>query len=245
MKKQQVLLEIRKLRKSFGGILAVSDVEFQVKEGEILGLIGPNGAGKTTLFNLISGYYFADSGAILFGGEDIGGLKPHVICRKGITRTFQMVRPFTRLSVFENVKVGAFNKTRNFDETKQRALKAMEFMNLLEKRDILTGQLTLADLKRLELARALATQPTVLLLDEVMAGLTPKETEDIVKLVKKIHDQGITLLIIEHVMRAVMSLSDRVIVLNQGEKIAEGTPIEVSRNERVIQSYLGEEWSVA
>jgi branched-chain amino acid transport system ATP-binding protein len=245
MKKQQVLLEIRKLRKSFGGILAVSDVEFQVKEGEILGLIGPNGAGKTTLFNLISGYYFADSGAILFGGEDIGGLKPHVICRKGITRTFQMVRPFTRLSVFENVKVGAFNKTRNFDETKQRALKALEFMNLLEKRDILTGQLTLADLKRLELARALATQPTILLLDEVMAGLTPKETEDIVRLVKKIHDKGITLLIIEHVMRAIMSLSDRVIVLNQGEKIAEGTPVEVSRNERVIRSYLGEEWSGA
>lgn len=245
MKKQQVLLEIRKLRKSFGGILAVSDVEFQVKEGEILGLIGPNGAGKTTLFNLISGYYIADSGAILFGGEDIVGLKPHVICKKGITRTFQMVRPFTKLSVFENVKVGAFNKARNFDETKQRCVKALEFMNLLKKRDILTRQLTLADLKRLELARALATQPTLLLLDEVMAGLTPKETEDIVRLVKKIHDQGVTLLIIEHIMRAIMSLSDRVIVLDQGEKIAEGTPVEVSKNERVIQSYLGEEWSVA
>ena len=242
---QQVLLEIRKLRKSFGGLLAVSDVEFQIKEGEILGLIGPNGAGKTTLFNLISGYYFADSGEILLGGEDICGLKPHVICRKGITRTFQMVRPFTRLSVFENVKVGAFNKARSFGETQKRTLKALEFMNLLEKKDILTGQLTLADLKRVELARALATQPTILLLDEVMAGLTPKETEDIVRLVRKIHDQGITLLIIEHVMRAVMSLSERVIVLDQGEKIAEGTPVEVSRNQKVIQSYLGEEWSFA
>lgn len=242
---QNVLLEIRKLRKSFGGLLAVSDVELQVKEGEILGLIGPNGAGKTTLFNLISGYYFADSGAILFGKEDICGLKPHEICKKGITRTFQMVRPFTRLSVFENVKVGAFNRTRDFDETKQRTVETLEFMNLLEKRNISTGQLTLADLKRVELARALATQPTILLLDEVMAGLTPKETEDIVKLVKKIHDQGITLLIIEHVMRAVMSLSDRIIVLNHGEKIAEGTPLEVSRNGKVIQSYLGREWSVA
>jgi branched-chain amino acid transport system ATP-binding protein len=242
---QPGLLEIRKLRKSFGGLLAVSNVEFRVKEGEILGLIGPNGAGKTTLFNLISGYYFADSGAILLGREDICGLQPHDICRKGITRTFQMVRPFTRLSVFENVKVGAFNRTRDFDETKQRTLEALEFMNLLEKRDILTGQLTLADLKRVELARALATQPTILLLDEVMAGLTPKETEDIVRLVMKIHDRGITLLIIEHVMRAVMSLSDRVIVLNHGEKIAEGTPYEVSRNEKVIQSYLGKEWSVA
>lgn len=239
------LIDIRRVEKSFGGLRAISNVEFEVKQGEILGLIGPNGAGKTTMFNLISGYCEPDKGEILFRGENICGLRTHKICKKGITRTFQIVRLFGRLSVFDNIKVGTYNTTKDPKEADQKTLKTLEFMKLGPKSNVLAKELTLADLKRVELGAALATEPKLLLLDETMAGLTPKETQDIMQVVKKINQEGVTLIIIEHVMQAVMSLSNRIVVLDHGEKIAEGSPAEISRNEKVIQSYLGKGRSIA
>jgi len=237
------LFEVQALNKQFGGLVAVKDISFQIREGEILGLIGPNGAGKTTIFNLITGFLQPDSGTVEFKGERITGLKPpHQICLKHIGRTFQLVRPFKDMTVVENVMTGAFARVKNAQEARRRAMEILNFIGLPGHQDSLASSLTIADRKRLELGRALATQPELLLLDEVVAGLNPKETEEIIKVIRAISNRGITIFMIAHVMKAVMTLSHRVMVLHHGEKIAEGTPLEISKDRRVIEAYLGEEY---
>jgi branched-chain amino acid transport system ATP-binding protein len=221
----------------------VKDVSFEIRKGEILGLIGPNGAGKTTIFNLISGVLSPDSGGIEFKGEEITGLRPpHKVCIKHIGRTFQLVRPFSNMTVLENVMVGAFSRVREAKEARDAATAELDFIGLLEHRDSLASSLTIADSKKLELGKALATRPKLLLLDEVVAGLNPRETEGIIEIIKAVSERGITLFIIEHVMKAIMTLSDRIMVLHHGRKIAEGAPAEISRDKRVIDAYLGEEY---
>jgi branched-chain amino acid transport system permease protein len=235
--------EVRSLSKHFGGLVAVKEVSFQIRKGEILGLIGPNGAGKTTIFNLITGFIQPDSGTVEWKGATITGLKPpHQICLKNIGRTFQLVKPFKDMSVVENVMVGAFAQITRAEEARGQALEILDFLGLSGHRNSLASSLTIADRKRLELGRALATRPELLLLDEVVAGLNPKETEEIIKVIRAISDRGITIFMIAHVMKAVMTLSHRVMVLHHGEKIAEGTPLEISKDRRVIEAYLGEEY---
>lgn len=242
-KKEGPFFAVRGLSKRFGGLMAVRDVSFDIKRGEILGLIGPNGAGKTTIFNLITGFIPPDSGEVHFKGEAITGLNPpHEVCLKHIGRTFQLVKPFKDMTVLENVMVGAFTRVKDAREARRRALEIIDFIGLSKHRDSTAASLTIADRKRLELGRALATQPELLLLDEVVAGLNPKETEEIIEIIRRISQQGITIFMIAHVMKAVMTLSDRIIVLHHGEKIAEGTPLEISKDKRVIEAYLGEEY---
>ncbi len=237
------LFEVRSLSKRFGGLVAVGNVSFEIPKGKIIGLIGPNGAGKTTIFNLITGFIPPDSGEVRFKGETITALSPpHQVCLKRIGRTFQVVKPFRGMTVLENTMVGAFAHLRGAEEARNLALEILGFIGLSKHQNSPASSLTIADRKRLELARALATRPDLLLLDEVVAGLNPKETEEIIGIIKKISNQGITILMIAHVMKAVMALSDRVIVLHHGEKIAEGTPLEISRDKRVIEAYLGEEY---
>ncbi|MGQ9676207.1 MAG: ABC transporter ATP-binding protein [Chloroflexota bacterium] len=235
------LLEVRNLTKSFGGLTAVSDLSFSVAEGEIVGLIGPNGAGKTTTFSLISGFIPPTSGTVVFAGKTLTGLKPHQICQLGLTRTFQVVQPFPDMTVLENVMVGAFSRHGRHAEAEAKARQVLERVGLGHKADTLGKELTLLELKRLEIGKALATEPRMLLLDEVAAGLNTVEVEAVLALVRQLSREGITLLIVEHVMKVVMSLSRRIIVLDFGEKIAEGTPQEVSRNPAVLEAYLGEE----
>ena len=240
---ESLLFEAESLNKHFGGLTAVKDVGFRIEKGEIVGLIGPNGAGKTTIFNLITGFLLPNSGTVQYKGERITGLKPpHKVCIKHIGRTFQLVKPFKGMTVLENVMVGAFSRVRKTKEARQEAMQVLEFLGLWRHRDSLASSLTIADRKRLELGRALATKPELLLLDEVMAGLNPKETEEVIEIIRAISHRGITLLVIEHVMKAIMALSHRIIVLHHGEKIAEGTPKEISRDKRVIDAYLGEEY---
>ncbi len=235
--------EVRSLSKRFGGLVAVRDVSFQVPKGKIIGLIGPNGAGKTTIFNLVTGFISPDSGEVLFQGETITALNPpHQICLKRIGRTFQVVKPFRGMTVLENTMVGAFARLQNAQKARRLALEILDFISLSKHHGLPASSLTIADRKRLELGRALATRPDLLLLDEVVAGLNPRETEEIIGMIKKISDQGITILMIAHVMKAVMALSHRVVVLHHGDKIAEGTPLEISRDKRVIEAYLGEEY---
>jgi branched-chain amino acid transport system ATP-binding protein len=235
----KALLQVNDASKHFGGLTAVNRVTFSLEEGEILGLIGPNGAGKSTLFNMISGYYRPDGGSVKFAGDDITGTPPHLVCQRGLVRTFQIVKPFANLTVAENVMVGSFLRRAKVQESNQRARQVLEFVGLSQYADQPANNLTTAGRKRLELARALATQPRLLLLDEVMAGLTPTESRDIVSLIQKIRESGVTILVIEHVMKAIMALSDRVAVLHHGELIAIDTPVEITRNSEVITAYLG------
>lgn len=234
------LLEVRGLTRFFGGVAAVRDLDFDVHEGEFLSIIGPNGAGKTTTFDLITGFQRPNLGSIRFKGEEIVGLKPHQVCRKGIGRTFQVVKPFPDMTVWDNVLVAALNRT-NKSDPHRCAVDVLETTGLLAAKDRRAKELTLAARKRLELARALATQPVLLLLDEVFAGLNATETEETIKLVARLKERGIAATAgVEHVMKVVMAVSDRVIVLDYGEKIAEGTPKEVASDPRVVKAYLGE-----
>ena len=237
------ILEGDGVTKYFGGLAAVSHVDFNVDQGEVVGLIGPNGAGKTTIFNLISGALVPRSGVIRFKGKKITGLKPHQICRMGVARTFQSVKVFANMPVLENVLLGSLFGTStgmsSADAVKE-ATGLLEFMGLSAVRATPAKDLTLANQKRLEVARALATKPELLLLDELMAGLNPTEVAQAIELVTRIRDKGITIFVIEHVMKAIMDISDRIIVLHHGEKIAEGTPKEIATNKTVIEVYLGE-----
>ncbi len=239
---EKVLLEAQSLYINFGGLVATNDVSFTANEGEITSIIGPNGAGKTTLFNEISGYLKPSRGKILYMGKDITNLAPYDICKLGIGRTFQVVKPFGTRTVLYNVMVGAFNQTSSSKVAREISEKHIEDLGLGKKRNMVASNLTIADRKRLELARAIATGPKLLLLDEILAGLNPSEVDESIKLIRSIIKRGISILMIEHVMQAVMALSDKIIVLNYGKKIAEGTPQEVSKNPEVLTAYLGEDY---
>ncbi len=237
-------LQVIDLVKDFGGVVANSHVSFEIEQGEIIGLIGPNGAGKTTLFNCIVGYHKPDSGQVIFKGKDITGFKPFMTNREGMGRTFQIMKVTAGMSVLENVMVGAFCRTDHRNLAKIEASAILEFLGLDEMKNYHLNELPIATQKKVGLARALATQPELLMLDEVASGLNPKETEEMVNVLKKIHqEKKITLFLIEHVMEVVMPISQRVIVLDGGEKIAEGLPKEIVRNERVIKAYLGEKYA--
>jgi branched-chain amino acid transport system ATP-binding protein len=239
------LLEVGGLSKAFRGVRAVTGASFTVDEGAIVALIGPNGAGKTTIFNMIAGVLSPDAGLIRYAGRDIHGLRPDQVCMAGIGRTFQIVKPFTGLTVLDNVIVGALARSARVAEARRHALRVLERIGLDARRDLPAAALTLPDRKRLEVARALATRPRLLLLDEVMAGLRPTETDQMVAFFRELNaSEGMTILLIEHVMRAVMALAQRVVVLHHGEVIADGAPADVVRNPAVLESYLGEDAEV-
>jgi len=236
------LLEVKSLTKSFGGLEAVKDVTFSLQQGEILGLIGPNGAGKTTIFNLITGFLRPDQGDILFRGKEIGGKGPHKISQRGITRTFQTAKSFPHMTTLDNVMVGGFIHNRKPKNVRQKATEILEFTGLMSEKDKLAENLTIGNSRRLEIAKALSVDPTLLLLDEVIAGLNPTETEEAIDIIRKIRNSGISILIVEHVMHAIMSLSDRIVVLNYGRIIAQGKPEVIIKDKEVIEAYLGEEY---
>jgi branched-chain amino acid transport system ATP-binding protein len=238
------ILEVVDLLKDFGGVVANNHISFDIHRGEIIGLIGPNGAGKTTLFNCIVGYHKPDSGKVIFRGKEITGFKPFMTNREGIGRTFQLMKVTAGMTVLENVMVGSFCRTENRNFAKVEASAILGFLGLDEVKEYHLNELPIASQKKVGLARALATQPELLMLDEVASGLNPKETEEMVNLLKRIHqEKKITLFLIEHVMEVVMPISQRVIVLDSGEKIAEGLPKEIVKNQRVIKAYLGERYA--
>jgi len=240
-----MILQAENVTKFFGGLAALKGVSFGIEEGEILGLIGPNGAGKTTLFNVLSGFFRPDEGRVIFAGEPVTQLKAPERCRIGLVRTFQVVKPFGNLTVLQNVMVGSFLRTADPGLARERALEAMEVVGLSGRRDTAAKSLTQSDRKRLEVARALATRPRLLLLDEVMAGLNPTELVQMLDILKRIRAQKVTLLVIEHIMAAIMTISERILVLHHGENIAVGAPREVAGDKRVVEAYLGEEYLLA
>lgn len=238
-----MILEVKGLTKSFGGLVAVEELALSVREGEVVGLIGPNGSGKTTSFNLISGFLTPDYGEILFNKEDITGLRPNKICHKGLARTFQLTKPFAELTAMQNVMIGMMygdGEIRNMTRAEEESKKVLASVGLENKEYSLAESFSMVDRKRLEIARALATKPRMLLLDEMMSGLTSTEMKEALKLVKSINDSGITLIVVEHVMKAILDLSTKVVVLNYGRKIAEGPPQEVMKDQTVIEAYLGD-----
>jgi branched-chain amino acid transport system ATP-binding protein len=235
------ILEIRHVSKFFGGLAANSDISFDLAEGTILGLIGPNGAGKTTLFNCITGYYTPSRGEVVFAGKRMNGLRPDKVCRLGMVRTWQKVRPLTNLSVLDNVVVGALCRTNSVKRARDIAVEQLRLVRLDHKIGFAAGALPIGERKKLEVARVLATKPKLLLLDEVMGGLNPAESEEIIRLILDIRQRGITEMVIEHDMKAIMRLSDRIVVLSSGEKLAEGSPNEIVRDPQVIEAYLGPE----
>ncbi|MDI9525805.1 MAG: ABC transporter ATP-binding protein [Pseudomonadota bacterium] len=233
------ILELKDVTKCFGGIHAWQGVNINIQKGSIVGLIGPNGAGKTTLFNMISGFLVMDRGEIRFNQKDISRLYPYDRSRLGIGRTFQLPKIFSNMSVLDNVLIGALQKSSDVDESKQAAMEILKEVNMDDLADSFPGELTIASRKKLEICRALASSPMLLLLDEAISGLTPKETLEMIDLIEKLSAKGITLLIIEHVMKFIMKISQWIVVLNHGQKIAEGTPEEIAQNETVIDAYLG------
>jgi len=234
------LLEVRNVSKLFGGLAASSNISFTIQKGEILGLIGPNGAGKTTLFNIVDGFYAPTKGEVLFKDQVISGLKPHQICKLGLARTFQVVKPLQRMSVLDNVIASAFLRAKNRAEAVEIAMETLRFTGLDADKDLISRGLPLGKRKKLEIARALATQPELLLLDESFAGLNHSELNESIEIIKNIKARGITIMIIEHHMKVIMSISDRIVVINYGQKIAEGTPQEIRNNPLVVEAYLGE-----
>lgn len=239
------LLELKDVTKRFGGLTAVNSLSLSMEKGEILGVIGPNGAGKSTVFNCIAGVFPPTEGEVIFDGQVINGQKPWDLCKKGIARTFQIVKPFASKSVLYNVTVGAFARTSSRAEAEAKAIDVLKLLNFDDKKDVKSSDLTIADRKRLEIAKALATEPRLLLLDEVMAGLRPAEVDEMVEIIRFLREQGITILVIEHIMRAIMALSDRIVVIHFGKKIAEGAPKAVASDENVIKAYLGDEYVVS
>jgi branched-chain amino acid transport system ATP-binding protein len=243
----RIMLDVQNLTKSFGGVVANDQVSFQVGEGEVIGIIGPNGAGKTTLFNMISAVkpeggasQFPDSGQVFFRGQKITGLLPNEICKLGLARTFQIVKTMRNMTIFDNVMIGALNRAHRVSQAKGITREVLEFTHLWNFRRNLAGSVPIANQKRVEIARALATQPVLLMLDEPMAGLTPKEVEEAVDLVKRIHQREITVILVEHVMKGVMPIADRMVVLDNGKKIAEDTPLKIVEDAKVKKAYFGE-----
>jgi branched-chain amino acid transport system ATP-binding protein len=235
------MLSVSNLTCSFGGLTAVLDVTFDVNEGEIIGLIGPNGAGKTTTFNMLSGFIQPTSGEVVFQGKRINGMKPHQVCALGITRTFQIVQPFPEMTVLENVMIGAYVRYPNTTDAKRKAMEVLKRLSLDHKANNMGRDLTILELKRLEIGKALATEPKLLLLDEVAAGLKDMEVDNILSLVRELNKEGMTFVIVEHLMKVIMNLSHRIVVLEFGQMIAQGSPQEISHNPAVLAAYLGKE----
>lgn len=234
------MLRVDNVSRFFGGLAALTDISFGVEKGEILGLIGPNGAGKTTMFNVVNGFYAPSHGEVYFKEKKISGLKPYQICKMGIARTFQVVKPLQRMSVLDNVIASAFLRVKGRAQAEELALETIKFAGLYDDREVISKGLPLGKRKKLEIARALATQPEMILLDESFAGLNPAELDDSIEIIRKIKAQGITIMIIEHHMKVIMAISDRIVVLSYGQKLAEGTPHEIGNNPLVVEAYLGE-----